>query len=64
MSDIDQAKEFLHIAKRELRALKGMLDEKTFADEIFGFVGQQAVEKSVSWAANSFSPPFPTYMLR
>ena len=47
MSDRDQAIGLLRVAARDLRALKGMVDEDTFADEVFGFVAQQAVEKSL-----------------
>ncbi len=45
MSDREQARELLHVAERDLRALKGMVDVEVFADEVFGFLAQQAVEK-------------------
>jgi HEPN domain-containing protein len=35
------------MATKDLRALQGMLDNKTFADEVFGFHAQQIVEKSL-----------------
>lgn len=39
-------------AQRDLRALAGMLDSQTFADEIFGFHVQQAAEKVLkAWIA-------------
>ena len=52
MSDINQAKNLLKIAQRDVRALSGMLNADTFADEIFGFHVQQAVEKLLkAWLA-------------
>ena len=52
MNDREQAVELLRLAERDLRALKGMCDANTFAEEIFGFVAQQAVEKSLkAWLA-------------
>lgn len=52
MSDIEHARALLAMAARDLRALKGMLEPETFADEIFGFHAQQAVEKSLkAWIA-------------
>lgn len=45
MSDLNQAKNLLSVAQRDLTALAGMLDTSVFADEIFGFHIQQAVEK-------------------
>lgn len=47
MSDIKQADAMLRMAQRDLKALGGMLDSEVFADEIFGFHVQQAVEKSL-----------------
>ncbi len=35
------------MAIKDLRALEGMPDRETFADEIFGFHAQQAVEKAI-----------------
>ena len=52
MSDTNQAKNLLKIAQRDVRALSGMLNADTFADEIFGFHVQQAVEKLLkAWLA-------------
>ena len=45
MSDIKQAQAMLRMAHRDLNALKGMQNAEVFADEIFGFHVQQAVEK-------------------
>jgi HEPN domain-containing protein len=47
MSDIKQAQAMLRMAHRDLSALKGMQNAEVFADEIFGFHVQQAVEKSL-----------------
>jgi hypothetical protein len=35
------------LVQRDFKALQGMLDAETFADEIFGFHAQQAVEKAL-----------------
>jgi len=47
MSDLEHAREMLAIARRDLRALTGMKDSETFADEVFGFQAQQVVEKAL-----------------
>lgn len=47
MTDIKQADAMLRMAHRDLTALHGMLNAAVFADEIFGFHVQQAVEKSL-----------------
>lgn len=47
MSDREHAYMLLGLARRDLTALGGMLDVNTFADEIFGFHAQQAVEKAL-----------------
>jgi len=52
MSDQDQARDLLDVAARDPRALRGMSDVAVFADEVFGFVAQQAAEKSPkAWLA-------------
>lgn len=52
MSDLEQARELLEAAERDLSALRGMGDAGIFADEVFGFHVQQAVEKSFkAWLA-------------
>ena len=43
MSDLEEARELLWLAERELRALEAMLDMETFPDEVFGFHAQQIV---------------------
>ena len=52
MSDIDLARLMQTKAKQDLSALRGMMDKTIFAEEIFGFHAQQAVEKSLkAWLA-------------
>jgi HEPN domain-containing protein len=52
MSDHDHALALLTMAEKDLRALGGMTDADTFADEIVGFHAQQAVEKAMkAWLA-------------
>ena len=46
MTDHEEATELLSVVGRELRALKAMGDADLFAQEIFGFISQQAAEKS------------------
>lgn len=43
----DHARVLLDAARRDLRALGGMDDRATFADEIAGFHAQQGVEKAL-----------------
>ena len=47
MSDLEHAREMIALARRDLKALGGMLDAGTFEDEVFGFHAQQAVEKAL-----------------
>lgn len=52
MSDLEHARLMLSAARKDLRALEGMEDQERFADEIFGFHAQQAVEKTLkAWAS-------------
>ncbi len=52
MCDLDHARQMLNIAKRDLKALGGMLDPDIFAYEIFGFHAQQTAEKALkAWIA-------------
>ena len=52
MNDIDLARLMQTKAKQDLSALHGMIDKTIFAEEIFGFHAQQAVEKSLkAWLA-------------
>lgn len=59
MSGVDQSRELLSVAERELRALKGMLDADVFADELFGFVAQQSLEKSLKAWLTALNRPYP-----
>ena len=47
MSDLEQAKNMLLMASKDLQALKGMGDEEVFSVEIYGYHVQQAVEKTL-----------------
>lgn len=47
MSDLDHARMMLSMARKDLTALQNMLDMNAFANEIFGFHAQQAVEKAL-----------------
>jgi len=59
MSDRDFAFSLLAMAQKDVNALHGMVNNKIFADEIFGFHAQQAVEKSLkAWIA-SLDVEFP-----
>ena len=52
MSELRHAHALQAMAAKDLRALAGMGDAGTFADEIFGFHAQQAVEKTLkAWIA-------------
>ncbi len=53
MSDLEQARELVGAAERDISALRGMDDTAVFADEIFGFHVQQAAEKLFkAWLAS------------
>ncbi len=47
MKDIEQAKRLFSMAKKDVIALRRMVGDEAFADEILGFHAQQAVEKSL-----------------
>lgn len=52
MADSDEALHLLAAARKDWRALTGMADPSVFADEVFGFHAQQAVEKALkAWLA-------------
>lgn len=53
MNDREHARLLLAMAENDLRALAGMQgDPESFADEIFGFHAQQAIEKALkAWIA-------------
>ena len=46
MAVYDETRLLLKAANKDLKALHGMTDQTMFADEIFGFHAQQAVEKA------------------
>jgi len=51
--DREHARALLEMARKDARALSGMQDREVFADEIFGFHAQQAVEKALkAWCAH------------
>lgn len=47
MADFEHARAMLRMAHKDFNALTGMLDGSLFADKIFGFHIQQAVEKAL-----------------
>lgn len=47
MRDPEHARIMLAMARKDLKALKGMEDPETFASEIFGFHAEQAVQKAL-----------------
>lgn len=47
MADLERARTLLRMAYKDFNALVGMLENPLFADEIFGFHVQQAVEKTL-----------------
>lgn len=47
MADLEHARSMLRMAHKDFNALVGMQENPLFADEIFGFHVQQAVEKSL-----------------
>jgi HEPN domain-containing protein len=47
MSDTDEARELLVMARKDLKAIRAMADNPEFDDEIFGFHAQQAIEKAL-----------------
>ncbi len=59
MSDPDYARVLLSMAEKDLGALRGMVDSAVFADEVFGFHAQQAVEKSIKAWLSLLGVDFP-----
>jgi hypothetical protein len=59
MSALEHARGLLVMARKDFDALRGMVDNPLFAEEIFGFHAQQAIEKSLkAWlAARSLTFP-------
>ena len=66
MTDIKHADAMMRMAHRDMTALHGMLDDAIFADEIFGFHVQQAVEKGLkAWmCALGLTYPFTHHINR
>lgn len=51
----EYARNLLTMARKDFDALRGMVSNPLFADEIFGFHAQQAIEKSLkAWLALLF----------
>jgi len=59
MTDHEEASELLDIVSSELRALRGMSDAEVFTDELFGFVVQQATEKSLKAWLSALGQVYP-----
>jgi len=52
MKETDLACQLLSSAEKDLKAIKAMSDPSVFADEVFGFHAQQAIEKTLkAWIA-------------
>jgi len=52
MKEADLARNLLSSAQKDLKAIRNMTDSGIFADEVFGFHAQQAVEKTLkAWIA-------------
>jgi HEPN domain-containing protein len=52
MNAIDQARQMMVMASKDIKAMKSLLLPESADDEIFGFHAQQAVEKSLkAWIA-------------
>ena len=52
MRETDLARTLLSSAEKDLKAIRNMADADAFADEVFGFHAQQAVEKTLkAWIA-------------
>jgi HEPN domain-containing protein len=47
MNAIDQARQMLVMASKDIKAMKSLLSPESADDEIFGFHAQQAVEKAL-----------------
>lgn len=59
MSDIEHAENMLSLASHDLNALKGMLDIEVFAENIFGFHAQQAIEKLLKAWISALGGTYP-----
>ena len=64
MADFEHARAMLRMAHKDFNALTGMLDSALFADEIFGFHVQQAIEKGLkAWLCTRGADYPPTHDL-
>ena len=64
MADFEHARAMLRMAHKDFNALTGMLDSALFADEIFGFHVQQAIEKGLkAWLCARGADYPPTHDL-
>lgn len=59
MTALEDARNLLSMARRDFDALRGMIDNPLFADEIFGFHAQQAIEKGLKAWLCADGVPFP-----
>ena len=59
MEPYDEARQMLAAASRDFRALTGMFEPEVFADEVFGFHVQQAVEKALKAWLSLLSVEYP-----
>jgi len=59
MKDLEHARLMLAVAERDLKALRAMKDKDAFADEIFGFHAQQAVEKGLKAWLSAMGTAYP-----
>lgn len=60
MADFEQAASLLRMAHKDFNALLGMQGSDLFADEIFGFHVQQAVEKTLkAWLCLCSAGTYP-----
>jgi len=59
MEPCEEARQLLLGAEKDLRALAGMREPEVFAEEIFGFHAQQAVEKCLKAWITLFGAEYP-----
>ena len=53
MNDLDHARLLAVMARKDFNAIEAMQDRQKFAEEIFGFHAQQAIEKGLkAWLAS------------
>ena len=59
MSDHNHAQLMLSMAHKDLSAIKNTMNQEAFADEIFGFHAQQAVEKGLKAWLSALGVSYP-----